>query len=177
MVTSEPKTIDEVRDPVGKRYWPANKGRDGERTPMQWDATAQAGFTNGPPWLKIPPSATRRNVALQANDPSSVLSFYQQLIRLRRRSPALLDGGYASIGDDPNVFAYRRSNSTQTMIVALNMSNESRSLSLDKESLNGASGARAVLSNQRTSGNQITGDALRLAPFEAVVLDVRRAKR
>lgn len=177
MVTTEPKTIDEVRDPVGKRYWPANKGRDGERTPMQWDATAQAGFTNGQPWLKIPPSASRRNVALQADDPSSVLNFYQQLIRLRRRSPALLDGDYASIGDDPNIFAYRRSTSAQTMIVALNMSKESRSLSLDKESLNEASGARVVLSNQKAAANQIIKDTLRLAPFEAVILDVQRTRQ
>jgi alpha-glucosidase len=177
MVTTEPKTIDEVRDPVGKRYWPANKGRDGERTPMQWDATTQAGFTTGQPWLNIPASASQRNVARQASDASSVLNFYQRMIQLRRRSPALLDGNFAILGDDPNIFAYRRSTPAQTMIVALNMSNESRSLLLDKNTLDKAESVRAVLSNQKISGNQIIKDALRLAPFEAVILDVRRAQR
>ncbi|HEX8687057.1 MAG TPA: alpha-amylase family glycosyl hydrolase, partial [Pyrinomonadaceae bacterium] len=71
MLTTEPKTVEEVRDPVGRRYWPLRKGRDGERTPMQWDATANAGFSPGTPWLPVPPSAREKNVAAQARDAGS----------------------------------------------------------------------------------------------------------
>jgi alpha-glucosidase len=171
MQTTEPQTIEEVQDPVGKRYWPANKGRDGERTPMQWDASRQAGFTTGRPWLKIPPTATERNVARQAADPSSILNFYRRLIALRRRSPALLDGDYLNLGNDPHIFAYRRRTPSQTMIVALNMSAESRSLPIDANALGGAKGLRVVFSNQSAPQSLEVREALRLAPFEATILE------
>src|SRR5215207_2593916 len=132
MVTTEPKTVEEVRDPVGKRYWPLRKGRDGERTPMQWDAGRHAGFTTpaATPWLPVPPSARTKNVAAQERDASSLLNFYKRLITLRRASPALLDGDYAAVGNDPHVYAYVRRTPGQRMLVALNMSGESRALPL-----------------------------------------------
>jgi alpha-glucosidase len=170
MVTTEPKTVEEVQDPVGKRYWPANKGRDGERTPMQWDAGAQAGFTTGMPWLKIPSSATTRNVRNQADDPASVLSFYRRLIQLRRVSPAILDGDYVSIGNDPKVFAYVRRTANQTALVALNMSGESRRFAFDGPDLGPSSMFRVKLSNEKSSENRLVKGELQLAPFEAVVL-------
>jgi alpha-glucosidase len=173
MVTTEPQTIEEVRDPVGKRYWPANKGRDGERTPMQWDASPQAGFTTGQPWLKIPPGAMTRNVAMQAGDSASMLNFYRRLIRLRRRSPALLDGDYTSINDDPRVFLYRRRTSAQTMLIALNMSNQNQTLQRNSLVTDKASRLRVVLSNQPHAAPQVIKDELRLAPFEAMVLEAQ----
>ncbi|MEA2174021.1 MAG: alpha-glucosidase [Blastocatellia bacterium] len=173
MTTTEPQTIEEVQDPVGRRYWPANKGRDGERTPMQWDASAHAGFTSGRPWLKIPPSASQRNAAVEASDPESILDFYQSLLRLRRRSPALLDGDYQSVGDDPNIFAYLRRTPSQTMLIALNMSNENRTFRLDKNRLGAAKVFRVVLNNQPVATNQPIEKELLLAPFEAVILEAR----
>ena len=172
MVTTEPKTIDEVRDPVGKRYWPANKGRDGERTPMQWDTSPQAGFTTGTPWLKLPPSASTGNVAVQTKDPGSLLNFYRRLIALRRRSPALLDGDYASLGDDPHVFAYRRRVPGQTIVVALNMSGASRSFSLPSPRASAPLRFNVVLSNQPRAARSDGAAELSLAPYEAVVLEV-----
>jgi len=171
MVTTEPKTIEEVRDPVGKRYWPANKGRDGERTPMQWDQTRHAGFTTGEPWLKVPASASERNVAAAGKDPDSILNFYRSLIRLRRKSSALLDGDYVSVGDDPHVFAYRRKSSRQTMLVALNMSNEQKTFALNEGSVNGSSAFRIVLSNISSRKAEVVTEQLQLAPFEAVILE------
>src|ERR1044071_1129860 len=170
MVTTEPKTIDEVRDPVGRRYWPANKGRDGERTPMQWDATANAGFTTGSPWLPVPPSYREKNVAAQERDPVSLLSFYRQLTALRRRSPALLDGSYTSFGEDPRVYAYRRQSPKQTMLVALNMSNETRAINLGV----GAPEFRIALTSRPGKQGQLTDDELALSPFEAVILEARK---
>jgi alpha-glucosidase len=172
MTTTEPKTIDEVRDPVGKRYWPANKGRDGERTPMQWDASAQSGFTTGRPWLPVPPSYRGRNVAAQERDPNSLLSFYRRLIALRRRSPALLEGGYATVGDDPHVFAYSRRAEGQTVLVALNMSAERRTFKLPPPRRAGPFAYRVALSNVGAAlpRPEVTRE-LSLAPFEAVILE------
>ncbi|HLM55257.1 MAG TPA: alpha-glucosidase [Pyrinomonadaceae bacterium] len=165
MVTTEPKTVEEVRDPVGRRYWPLRKGRDGERTPMQWDSSAGAGFTTGTPWLPVPPSAKDKNVAAQAKDPDSLLNFYKRLIRLRRQSPALLDGDFAAVGADPNVFAYSRLTPGQKMLVALNMSDAPRTFPVKP-------GARLRLSSRARAPKASNGGVLELAPFEAVVLEV-----
>jgi alpha-glucosidase len=171
MTTTEPKTIEEVRDPVGKRYWPANKGRDGERTPMQWDSKTQAGFTTGQPWLKVPRIAAERNVATENADASSILNFYQKLISLRRLNPALLDGDYTNVGDDPNVFAYRRSTGGQTMLVALNMSKEPRTFHFDRQLLSKVAPVRVVFSTLPASESTIVNNEVILAPFEAVILE------
>jgi alpha-glucosidase len=174
MTTTEPKTIDEVRDPVGRRYWPANKGRDGERTPMQWDASEHSGFTTGNPWLPVPPSARERNVAAEERDPNSLLNFYKRLIALRRRSPALLDGAYMIVGNDSKIFAYQRKLPGQTVIVALNMSGERRAFKLPPPMITGPFGYNVALSNlpaTRPPG-PVYGE-LSLAPFEAVILEAR----
>jgi len=171
-VTTEPKTVEEVRDPVGRRYWPLRKGRDGERTPMQWDASAHAGFTTGVPWLPVPPSARTRNVVAQAADTSSLLNFYKSMIRLRRRSPALRDGDYVAVGTSPHVYAYLRRAHGQTMLVALNMSAESRTLQLDAAAIEKSSTPRVRLSNHARASATVNGGALQLAPFEAVVLEL-----
>ncbi|MFL5607311.1 MAG: alpha-amylase family glycosyl hydrolase, partial [Gemmatimonadaceae bacterium] len=151
MKTTVPARLQDVRDPVGKVYWPKNKGRDGERTPMQWTGGRNAGFSSAArPWLPIPPTASTRNVEMESRDPRSVLSFYRRAIALRRASPALRDGSYTAIGNDPNVFAYRRRVAGQTMIVALNMSNAPRALDLDASDVGGQDVVlREAISNQR----------------------------
>jgi alpha-glucosidase len=174
MKTTPPERLEDVRDPVGKVYWPTDKGRDGERTPMQWTGGRNAGFsTAAKTWLPVPPAAATRNVAAMAADPNSVLSFYKKVIGLRRRSPALLEGDYAAVGDDPNVFAYRRHSPRQTLVVALNMSGGRQTLRLGE----GAGGApagryRVVLSSLGAREQSLDGDLLNLAPFEGVVLEV-----
>jgi len=174
MVTTEPKTVEEVRDPVGRRYWPLRKGRDGERTPMQWDAGRHAGFTTGEPWLPVPPSARAKNVAAQRADPASLLNFYKRLIALRRRSPALLDGDYAAVGADPHVYAYLRRAPGQTAVVALNMSAERRALALPPPPRTGPPAYAVALSSRPSPGHRrgVAGE-LSLAPFEAVILTAR----
>jgi alpha-glucosidase len=169
MVTTEPKTVEEVRDPVGKRYWPLRKGRDGERTPMQWDASAHAGFTTGAPWLPVPPSAREKNVAAQSKDPGSLLNFYKRLIALRRRSPALLDGSYTALSSDPHVYAYRRDARGQTAVVALNMSAERRAFKLPPPIRTGPFSYSVALSS-RSAPARVVSNELSLAPFEAVIL-------
>ena len=123
MENNDPKSKDDVQDPIGKLGWPLEKGRDGERTPMQWNHTANAGFSVTKPWLPVPVSTSTHNVADELNDPYSVLSFYKKLLALRRTEAALLDGDYVSLNEDnPNVLTYLRRYKGQAILVILNMS-------------------------------------------------------
>jgi len=92
MKTTPPTRKQDVKDPIGITGWPKEKGRDGERTPMQWNATANAGFTTGKPWLPVPPSAATINVAAEQNDPGSLFNWYRALIRLKKTVPAFDNG-------------------------------------------------------------------------------------
>jgi alpha-glucosidase len=177
MATAEPASLDEVRDPVGRLYWPGNKGRDGERTPMQWDGTPGAGFTTGKPWLPLPPEAATRNRAALAADGASILNFYRRALQLRRKSPALLEGDYAPLGDDPDVFAYRRRSAEQTMLIVLNMSAKARTYDLPPDEVR----PRTEISLFNTTLNEALSltpmppdgawrGTLALPPYAAVVL-------
>jgi alpha-glucosidase len=123
MQNTDPKSKEEVKDPIGKLGWPVEKGRDGERTPMQWNSGPNAGFTTGTPWLPVPPSAQTHNVDTERKDPNSVLNFYRQLLHLRKEEPALREGRYIVLnGNDPNVLSYLRQEKSSTVVVVLNMS-------------------------------------------------------
>jgi len=123
MENSDPKSKDDVQDPIGKLGWPLEKGRDGERTPMQWNHGANAGFSVAKPWLPVPASAMTHNVADEMKDPDSVLSFYRKLLALRHTEAALLDGDYVSLNEEnPNVLTYLRRYKGEAVLVILNMS-------------------------------------------------------
>ncbi|HUI42713.1 MAG TPA: alpha-glucosidase [Terriglobia bacterium] len=172
MQNNDPKTIDEVRDPVGKREWPTNKGRDGERTPLPWTPGRGAGFTTGKPWLPIQPSARTYNVETESADPASILNYYKALLRLRRESPALLDGEYQTVGDDPHVFAYLRKAAGQTVVVALNMSADPQRLDLPATGL-GQRSLKPMLSSLGPADEGTVKRGITLKPFEAMVLSAR----
>ena len=135
MVTTPPARKEDVKDPVGRSSWPTDKGRDGERTPMQWDSTRNAGFSMAEKtWLPVPPSYGMRNVAVEGKDPNSILNFYKKLITLRRSQPALRDGSYEALNrQEGPVLSWLRKNPRQgeSIIVALNMSAEPRRISFD----------------------------------------------
>lgn len=82
----------ELTDPPGFKFWPDYKGRDGCRTPMVWDDSAQAGFTTGTPWLPIKPVQKARNVVGQCAE-DTVLAAYRAALAFRRETPALRDSG------------------------------------------------------------------------------------
>jgi alpha-glucosidase len=116
-----------VQDPVGKLSWPTDKGRDGERTPMQWTNGPNAGFTTGKPWLPVPPSAKTHNASAEEKDPHSILDTYRSLLAFRHHEPALLEGDYFSLNnDDPNVFAYLRRYKGEEILVVLNFSDKNQ---------------------------------------------------
>jgi alpha-glucosidase len=123
MKTTPPTRKEDVQDPIGRTGWPKEKGRDGERTPMQWDESQNAGFSKGKPWLAVPPTYKTHNVADESKNPDSVLSFYKKVLALRHSNPALLDGIYVPLNEnDPHVLSYLRSYENQAVLVVLNMS-------------------------------------------------------
>jgi alpha-glucosidase len=109
MENNDPKRKEDVKDPKGRTGWPADKGRDGERTPMQWNDAENAGFSTHEPWLPVPPGYKTHNVAAESKDPNSVLEFYRKVLALRHTNSVLLEGNYSALNeDDPNVLSYLR---------------------------------------------------------------------
>ena len=92
MKTTPPERVEDVKDPVGRTGWPREKGRDGERTPMQWDDSTNAGFTTGTPWLPVPPTYTTVNANAADRDPDSLLAWYRKLIQLKKTDPVMAHG-------------------------------------------------------------------------------------
>jgi alpha-glucosidase len=171
MRTTDPVRIEDVRDPIGKLGWPKEKGRDGERTPMQWDGSAHAGFTRAKPWLPVPPSASAYNVETERNDPDSILNAYRRLLALRRDEPALRDGAYESVDDEnPSVFSYLRRSAQSTVLVCLNMSAQPRRVSLDLAAKGVRAGSAVPLYGSPEAGGQAVAlDRIALAPFGVLV--------
>lgn len=111
----------------GRTDWAWNgilrKGRDNARTPMQWDATENAGFTDGAPWIGVSPNYPAVNVERAMADENSILHFYRRLIALRAGSETLKYGDFHMLlPDDPHVFAYERSLRGERVIVCCNFS-------------------------------------------------------
>ena len=105
------------------------KGRDNARTPMQWTAGKNAGFTSGTPWMPVNPNHTIINAESQIGDPDSVLSFYKQLIRLRKTMPVITFGSFKLLmPEDKQVFAYERHDGENTLLVVCNFSCEDAAL-------------------------------------------------
>jgi len=136
MENNDPKRREDVKDPIGRLGWPVEKGRDGERTPMQWNHDANAGFTKGTPWLPVPPSYTTHNVADELKDRNSILNFYKALLALRHTNPALLEGSYTALNvDDPDIISYLRRYKDHAVLVVINMSLNARSANFDLSAL------------------------------------------
>lgn len=101
------------------------KGRDNARTPMQWTAEKNAGFTQGTPWMPVNPNHTVINAQEQVGDPDSVFSFYQKLIRIRQEYDVVIDGRFEMLmPEDEQVFAYLRDDGRQKLLVVCNFSGE-----------------------------------------------------
>lgn len=112
---------DRVRDPRELREPGLGLGRDPVRTPMPWDDSAQAGFTQGEPWLPLGDGWQTRNVAAERDDPNSMLTLHRALLNLRRSTPALATGKIRLIESEGDVLAYEREQDGDRIIVALNL--------------------------------------------------------
>ena len=134
MATTPPTRKEDVKDPIGITGWPKEKGRDGERTPMQWNAGEDAGFsTAAKTWLPIPPSYTTANVEAEEKDPNSMLHWYRQLIELKRSDPALHAGSEVMLNTtDQHVVSWlRKAPDRETVIVACNFTAEPQTVNFD----------------------------------------------
>ncbi|MFZ0478060.1 MAG: alpha-glucosidase [Terriglobales bacterium] len=132
MENNDPVRKEDVKDPIGIAGWPKEKGRDGERTPMQWNDSANAGFSQATPWLPVPASYKTHNVASELKDPDSVLQFYKRLLALRHNEPALINGDYVALNqDNPDVLSYLRRYKDEAVLVVLNMSNAKQQIGFD----------------------------------------------
>ena len=110
------------------------KSRDNARTPMQWSAAPQAGFTSGKPWLKLNPRYTEINVEQALADPDSVFYYYQKLIGLRKTLPAVVYGSYDLIlPEHEQIYAFTRTLANERLLVALNFSPEPADFALPQE--------------------------------------------
>ena len=176
MRTTDPARIEDVHDPIGKLGWPKEKGRDGERTPMQWDSSAQAGFTSSvKPWLPIPPSASTYNVETEKQNSDSIFNTYRRLLALRKSEPALREGSYQAVDEEnPNVFSYLRQSGGSTVLVVLNMSTEPRTISLNLATRNVPGTMAVPLYSAPTLPNEaIRLERISLAPLGVLVAKVR----
>jgi alpha-glucosidase len=180
MRTTVPTRVEDVRDPVGVTGWPKDKGRDGERTPMQWTAARpNAGFTwpTVKPWLPVPPSSVEYNVEVESKAPDSILNFYKSLLTLRRTEPALVSGGYVSINpDDQNVFSFLRHylGNGRSVLVALNMSDKPQMVTYDLTNQGVQGGVGLMLLNSYGyESKTIRLDHMTIPPFGTAVIGVK----
>ena len=134
MATTPPTRKEDVKDPIGITGWPKEKGRDGERTPMQWNAGPDAGFsTAAKTWLPIPPSYKTVNVAVEQPDSKSTLDWYDKIIELKKHDPALHDGEEIMLNmNDPHVLSWlRKGPNGEAVVVACNFTAQPQTVSFN----------------------------------------------
>jgi alpha-glucosidase len=115
---------EDVRDPLEKNVPGLGVGRDGCRTPMQWDGTRYAGFSTEKPWLPLAHDFVHENVVNLDADGASLLNLYRALIALRRSSPQLVTGAYEPVAAQGDILLYRRTSEAGTLVIALNLGAE-----------------------------------------------------
>jgi alpha-glucosidase len=177
MKTTPPSRKEDVKDPVGVIGWPKEKGRDGERTPMQWNASANAGFTTASvkPWLPVPPNAATVNVQAEGADPDSLLAWYKALIHLKKTNPAFADG--ANIMLDPEntrVLSWmRQRDGAPPVVVAANFTADPQTVNLaaSEASLKGAH--LKTLLKSPGGADPSTTETVELAPFGVYIGEVQ----
>lgn len=156
--------------PAEAIQWANRLGRDKCRTPLQWANAPNAGFSPAgvAPWLPVNPNfAQGINVADQTDDPSSLLSFYRRMLRLRKSTPALIAGDYIPVHETAaDYLAFLRKSSAQTCLVVLNMSENPHKLHFDRMS----QAARCLFSTIDGRESQVSNlSQFELAPFEVYI--------
>jgi len=157
---------DRIQDPFEKLVGGYGLNRDPERSPMRWDATRNAGFTTGEPWLPMGADVPDRNVERLKNDARSLLALYRAVIALRKQERVLIEGEYEPVRSRNDILTYKRVGAEAEFLIALNLVNEPRKLEWPG---NGALLLSTYLDNDRT---MIECPRL-LRPDEGVILKLR----
>jgi alpha-glucosidase len=181
MRTTPPTRVEDVKDPIGITGWPKEKGRDGERTPMQWTAGAQAGFSSSTrPWLPVPAGHDRINVERELADPGSLLRWTMTLTALRHSEPSLSGPGAMQFvdADDPDVLAFVRSApaggtgdglAQGRVFVAMNLSASPRAFEAAMPALRAPGPVRVLAATHPALGSLDTLRRITLPPFSVVI--------
>lgn len=144
------------------------RGRDNARTPVQWNDTAHAGFTEGTPWLNVNPNYTEINVQQALDDKDSIFYFYQQLIEWRKQEPAIVYGDYNLIlEEDEEVFAYTRTFEGSTLLVVCNFTDQQVKRSL--EDWEKGKTKELIITNNQMRNEDDDLSFVSLEPYEAFV--------
>jgi alpha-glucosidase len=192
MTTHTPTRVADVRDPIGITGWPKEKGRDGERTPMQWtpDPPASGFSTNPHTWLPIGPDYPTINVATETADPNSLLHWSSSLIALRRDNPTLHSGGFVLLDPtNPSVLTYARtapadSNSNaHPIVISLNFTAQPQTIHLDPTALTAAgiptttgvasATVKTLLTDASTLQSLTTLSTFTLPPYGSLIAEVQ----
>ena len=140
------------------------RSRDNARTPMQWDDSKQAGFTEGEPWIKVNPNYKKINAAQQLEDPDSVFHYYQKLIRLRKEKDIIVYGEFEPLyREDEQIFAYTRKGDQEKLLTVCNFSDKNAEVEVPEE----FKGAECLITNL---GRKEFDGKIILNPYEAFVL-------
>lgn len=140
--------------------------RDNGRTPFQWTATTNAGFTTGTPWLNVNKNYPTLNAETQEKNPQSVLNYFRKMVQLRKKNPVLVYGKYTLLDkDNPNVYAYTRELEGQKILVLLNFSTQKATA---KTGIN-LTKAKVLIHNYPTLSKTIE-----LRPYEAIIYQIQK---
>ena len=174
MKTTPPTRKEDVKDPVGLIGWPKDKGRDGERTPMQWSDAANAGFTSTSvtPWLPVPPTYATVNVKTEETDPNSLLAWYEKLIRMKKTNPALAQGDNVMLDNtNTKVLSWmRQTTGAPGVVVSLNFTADPQTVNL---SVPGAKGSVKTLLKTPGAADPASLGQIQLGPFGVWVGEVQ----
>jgi alpha-glucosidase len=116
-----PIASEQIQDPLEKNVPGQGLGRDGARTPMQWDGRHNAGFSKGQPWLPLAEASAADNVEDQTKDGTSILNLYRRLIALRRATPALTVGSYRPLVASGDLLLFGREQERERILIGLNL--------------------------------------------------------
>ena len=147
------------------------RGRDSARTPMQWDASLNAGFTTGTPWLALNPNYTWLNAESEMSDPDSVFSFYRSMIRFRKEHPVIVEGRFKEYFEDHDrLFAYLREGDDEDLFVMLNFSATEFVVIMPEE----LDVAAMKLEVSNIGRKELGGNIITIYPYESFVLSRKK---
>lgn len=177
MLTTTPTRVEDVKDPIGITGWPKEKGRDGERTPMQWDDSKDAGFsTADKTWLPVAPDYKTVNVKAETAQPASLLNWNKKLIALRRSNPTMHDGEMLMLDESNNaVLSYVRKGvaGRPAVLVALNFTNQPQTVTLDAKAAGVAGSAVSTLLTDAPSLQSASSTTITLPPYASWIGSIK----
>jgi alpha-glucosidase len=175
MKTTPPTRKEDVKDPIGITGWPKEKGRDGERTPMQWTTAPNAGFTppNVKPWLPVPANNATIDVETEKADPNSLYNWYKALIHLKKTNPAFSEGEDTMLDSgNTNVLSFKRQAAgAPPVLVVLNFTAEPQTVNLVGPGL--PEGAIGTLLKTPGGQDPATLKSIQLGPFGVYIGQLR----